>query len=129
MEANGRPSAAAWEMAKKEMKDGVVREVVRLERESVIPILKPRLVMKLAYLIGTTHLSCISWFRSYSGVALQEKMADEIKNAFFLSFHSICNSGSGNDDIVDLGCVISYGMSLYHKLLDQVIIGVVVSLA
>ncbi|GJN04728.1 hypothetical protein PR202_ga22298 [Eleusine coracana subsp. coracana] len=54
MEADGRPataSAAAWEMAKKEMKDGVVREVVRLERESVIPILKPKLVMKLAYLI------------------------------------------------------------------------------
>ncbi|KAK3119064.1 hypothetical protein QOZ80_9BG0713050 [Eleusine coracana subsp. coracana] len=54
MEADERPataSAAAWEMAKKEMKDGVVREVVRLERESVIPILKPKLVMKLAYLI------------------------------------------------------------------------------
>jgi hypothetical protein len=60
MEADGRPStasAAAREMAKKEMKDGVVREVVRLERESVIPIHKPRLVMKLAYLIGI----CISF--------------------------------------------------------------------
>lgn len=32
--------------------DGVVKEVIRLERESVIPIIKPKLVMKLAYLIG-----------------------------------------------------------------------------
>ncbi|KAL5205788.1 hypothetical protein ABZP36_033997 [Zizania latifolia] len=32
-------------------KDGVVREVVRMEREAVIPVLKPKLVMKLAYLI------------------------------------------------------------------------------
>ncbi|TVU50287.1 hypothetical protein EJB05_01653 [Eragrostis curvula] len=32
-------------------KDGVVREVVRMEREAVIPILKPKLVMRLAYLI------------------------------------------------------------------------------
>jgi hypothetical protein len=53
MEADGRPSTkAAREMAK-ETKDGVVR----LERESVIPIHKPRLVMKLAYLIGI----CISF--------------------------------------------------------------------
>lgn len=33
-------------------KDGVVREVIRMEREAVIPVLKPKLVMKLAYLIG-----------------------------------------------------------------------------
>ncbi|PUZ67104.1 hypothetical protein GQ55_3G405500 [Panicum hallii var. hallii] len=32
-------------------KDGVAREVVRMEREAVIPILKPKLVMRLAYLI------------------------------------------------------------------------------
>jgi hypothetical protein len=32
-------------------KDGVVREVIRMEREAVIPVLKPKLVMKLAYLI------------------------------------------------------------------------------
>jgi hypothetical protein len=32
------------------------KEVVRLERESVIPIMKPKLTMKLAYLIGR----CIS---------------------------------------------------------------------
>ena len=31
------------------------KDVIRLERESVIPILKPRLVMSLANLIGT-HL-------------------------------------------------------------------------
>lgn len=37
--------------AKTKEKDGVVKEVIRLERESVIPILKPKLVMKLAYLI------------------------------------------------------------------------------
>ena len=34
------------------MKDGVAREVVRMEREAVIPIIKPKLVMKLADLIG-----------------------------------------------------------------------------
>lgn len=33
-------------------KDGVAREVIRMEREAVIPVLKPKLVMKLAYLIG-----------------------------------------------------------------------------
>jgi hypothetical protein len=34
------------------------KEVVRLERESVIPIMKPKLIMKLAYLIGNaTYLS------------------------------------------------------------------------
>jgi hypothetical protein len=33
-------------------KDGVAREVVRMEREAVIPIIKPKLVMKLAELIG-----------------------------------------------------------------------------
>uniref|UniRef100_M8C4H3 Uncharacterized protein n=1 Tax=Aegilops tauschii TaxID=37682 RepID=M8C4H3_AEGTA len=32
-------------------KDGVAREVVRMEREAVIPIIKPKLVMKLADLI------------------------------------------------------------------------------
>uniref|UniRef100_A0A0E0MFY3 Aminopeptidase n=1 Tax=Oryza punctata TaxID=4537 RepID=A0A0E0MFY3_ORYPU len=36
---------------RREKKDGVVKEVIRLERESVIPILKPKLIMKLAYLI------------------------------------------------------------------------------
>jgi hypothetical protein len=33
-------------------KDGVAREVIRMEREAVIPILKPKLFMCLAYLIG-----------------------------------------------------------------------------
>jgi hypothetical protein len=50
-----RPATAAEaeaEAMKKAKKDGVVKEVIRLERESVIPILKPKLVMKLAYLIG-----------------------------------------------------------------------------
>ncbi|XP_039801898.1 uncharacterized protein LOC120666177 [Panicum virgatum] len=32
-------------------KDGVAREVIRMEREAVIPILKPKLVTRLAYLI------------------------------------------------------------------------------
>uniref|UniRef100_K3Z634 Aminopeptidase n=1 Tax=Setaria italica TaxID=4555 RepID=K3Z634_SETIT len=32
-------------------KDGVAREVIRMEREAVIPILKPKLFMRLAYLI------------------------------------------------------------------------------
>jgi hypothetical protein len=47
-----RPATAAAEAMKKAKKDGVVKEVIRLERESVIPILKPKLVMKLADLIG-----------------------------------------------------------------------------
>ncbi|XP_062182110.1 uncharacterized protein LOC133886413 [Phragmites australis] len=52
MEEEGRPAtAAAAAMEKNEKKDGVVKEVIRLERESVIPILKPKLVTKLAYLI------------------------------------------------------------------------------
>jgi hypothetical protein len=29
------------------------KEVIRLERELVIPILKPKIIMKLAHLIGT----------------------------------------------------------------------------
>jgi hypothetical protein len=33
-------------------KDGVAREVIRMEREAVIPILRPKLFMHLAYLIG-----------------------------------------------------------------------------
>ncbi|KAG8054080.1 hypothetical protein GUJ93_ZPchr0001g29777 [Zizania palustris] len=47
------PEAEA-EMGRKE------KEVVRLERESVIPIMKPKLVMKLAYLIGIRVLSLSS---------------------------------------------------------------------
>ncbi|KAL6890217.1 hypothetical protein ACP4OV_008980 [Aristida adscensionis] len=50
MEAEGRRPAATA-MGKNEKKDGVVKEVIRLERESVIPILKPRLIVKLADLI------------------------------------------------------------------------------
>lgn len=53
-EKEARPATAAAEeaMMKKAKRDGVVKEVIRLERESVIPVLKPKLVMKLAYLIG-----------------------------------------------------------------------------
>ncbi|XP_062196963.1 uncharacterized protein LOC133899934 isoform X2 [Phragmites australis] len=52
MEAEGRPAtASAMEAKGREKKDGVMKEVIRLERESVIPILKPKLVMKLADLI------------------------------------------------------------------------------
>ncbi|KAM0877905.1 hypothetical protein ACQ4PT_035198 [Festuca glaucescens] len=47
----GTASAAVMEAKTTEKKDGVVKEVIRLERESVIPILKPKLVMNLAYLI------------------------------------------------------------------------------
>jgi hypothetical protein len=45
-------AAEAMEATGKAKNDGVVKEVIRLERESVIPIIKPKLVMKLAYLIG-----------------------------------------------------------------------------
>ncbi|VAI14587.1 unnamed protein product [Triticum turgidum subsp. durum] len=38
-------------------KDGVAREVVRMEKEAVIPIIKPKLVMKLADLIGKYPLA------------------------------------------------------------------------
>jgi hypothetical protein len=48
--------AADGQMPEREKKqaavDGVAREVIRMEREAVIPILKPKLVMRLAYLIG-----------------------------------------------------------------------------
>jgi hypothetical protein len=71
---DGRPataSAAAMEAKGKAKRDGVVKEVIRLERESVIPILKPKLVMKLAYLIGMVSiLPCIDHRRpliSWSG--------------------------------------------------------------
>jgi len=37
-------------------KAGKEKDVVRLERESVIPIMKPKLIMKLAYLIGISSL-------------------------------------------------------------------------
>lgn len=44
--------AAEKQAAMDGRKDGVAREVIRMEREAVIPILKPKLVMRLAYLIG-----------------------------------------------------------------------------
>ncbi|KAL5203644.1 hypothetical protein ABZP36_008515 [Zizania latifolia] len=46
MEAEGRRETAAAMEAKRKEKD-----VIRLERESVIPVLKPNLITKLAYLI------------------------------------------------------------------------------
>jgi hypothetical protein len=42
------PAAEAQGAAKM----GKDKDVVRLERESAIPIMKPKLIMKLAYLIG-----------------------------------------------------------------------------
>lgn len=39
-------------MEKQKKSREVKREVIRLERESVIPILKPKLIMTLANLIG-----------------------------------------------------------------------------
>ena len=70
-ERDGRPAtalAAAMEDKGKAKRDGVVKEVIRLERESVIPILKPKLVMKLTYLIGNrtciihlVHPRLVSW--------------------------------------------------------------------
>lgn len=41
------------EMAHSEGVDRKKGDVIRLERESVIPILKPKLIMTLANLIGT----------------------------------------------------------------------------
>ncbi|KAL5203687.1 hypothetical protein ABZP36_008558 [Zizania latifolia] len=48
MEAEGRREAEAEAVMEAKRKE---KDVIRLERESVIPILKPKLVMKLAYLI------------------------------------------------------------------------------
>ncbi|XP_066358904.1 uncharacterized protein [Miscanthus floridulus] len=51
-EADGRmPEGEKKQAAMDGRKDGVAREVIRMEREAVIPILKPKLVMRLAYLI------------------------------------------------------------------------------
>lgn len=44
-----------------EEKAGKEKDVVRLERESVIPIMKPKLIMKLAYLIGISFSPCLSF--------------------------------------------------------------------
>jgi hypothetical protein len=49
------------EQAMAEAKAGKEKDVVRLERESVIPIMKPKLIMKLAYLIGTSFSPCLSF--------------------------------------------------------------------
>ncbi|CAD6270110.1 unnamed protein product [Miscanthus lutarioriparius] len=52
MAADGRmPEREKKQVAMDGRKDGVAREVIRMEREAVIPILKPKLVMRLAYLI------------------------------------------------------------------------------
>jgi hypothetical protein len=65
----GTASAAVMEAKAKEKKDGVVKEVIRLERESVIPILKPKLVMKLAYLIGMFPIDpAVSFDRCARGI-------------------------------------------------------------
>jgi hypothetical protein len=52
-----RPEGEKQQAGMDSRKDGVVREVVRMEREAVIPIIKPKLVMRLAYLIGATSSS------------------------------------------------------------------------
>lgn len=44
-------------MAKEEEEKKKEEEVIRLERESVIPILKPKIIMTLANLIGELPLS------------------------------------------------------------------------
>jgi len=41
---------------------GKMKDVIRLERESVIPIIKPRLVMTLANLIGIHFVLFLSGF-------------------------------------------------------------------
>lgn len=46
------PAAGAGPGPGAEAKMRKDRDVVRLERESVIPVMKPKLIMKLAYLIG-----------------------------------------------------------------------------
>lgn len=45
------------------------KEVIRLERESVIPILKPRLVMTLANLIGMLPHFCFLFEHFYRGIS------------------------------------------------------------
>lgn len=48
-------------MAESKQVDPEKNDVIRLERESVIPILKPRLIMTLANLIGNAFVE-ISFF-------------------------------------------------------------------
>ena len=53
-------------------KMGKEKDVVRLEREAVISIMKPKLIMKLACLIGTMVSQsligmCVSWSLSSMG--------------------------------------------------------------
>lgn len=52
-------------MAHSQGTDRHKKDVIRLERESVIPILKPRLIMTLASLIGNTFglsLFALTWY-------------------------------------------------------------------
>lgn len=51
-EAEAEAGMAIGGKARDARKDGVAREVVRMEKEAVIPVIKPKLVMKLADLIG-----------------------------------------------------------------------------
>lgn len=77
---------------------GKKKDVIRLERESVIPILKPRLVMNLANLIGihffflytfwVLHCSMFGGFSfEFVFVSLQLKMGCGI---FFTMYCCIC---------------------------------------
>ncbi|KQJ86734.1 hypothetical protein BRADI_4g07450v3 [Brachypodium distachyon] len=50
-EAEAEAGMAIGGKARDARKDGVAREVVRMEKEAVIPVIKPKLVMKLADLI------------------------------------------------------------------------------
>ncbi|RWW08375.1 hypothetical protein GW17_00028196 [Ensete ventricosum] len=51
---------------------GKGKEVIRLERESVIPVLKPKLIMKLTNLIGEPAL--VSWvFDGFAFHSVMEK--------------------------------------------------------
>lgn len=48
-------------MAQSDEKGRHKKEVIRLERESVIPIMKPRIIMTLANLIGTAFVFSVQF--------------------------------------------------------------------
>lgn len=62
------------------------KEVIRLERESVIPILKPKLIMTLANLIGTWFFFS---FRFFHILMLFEYMGRFCSLKFEMGYYSL----------------------------------------
>lgn len=64
-----------------------MKEIIKLERESVIPILKPKLVMRLSYLIGyTPFLSRVLAFDNAHGNLVASIKASESDYYYYYYF-------------------------------------------